>query len=476
MTPTTSRDQGPERSSTSRSRRARAARRRRRRRLLLAFALLLLVVLLAGGVTLAAHRSRNDGAAALAAGQNQAASGVVREGSGGARGDQGQPQPRAVLGPRVIHHYPRDIQVLSFGYRAWNGASCYALVVVPAWYRKAGRPPLPLVISSHGRGGGPLAPVHRWRHLEAKDGFILVAPSGQGRRYAAYSFAAPGQLSDLMRMPELVRRAFPWLRIRRRCVYAAGSSMAGMEALMLAARYPDRIAGCVAADPVTDLTARYAVMPISHMTGTVVQDIVRLEVGGTPAQVPLDYAVRSPLAYARNLAFDGVPLLIYWSPKDREVMNQRQEQAGRLCRRIRAFNPSAPLKEVVTDLPHGFAYSFKERLPQALHFLHPGGHWRTVQANPPPHWHYASAQPSETVWGYRFTARGAPPAFWHVGGASSTLLKVVSAQPLDIALPPRAGTQALVRVAGHDRLFTRTGGHRILLRLPAGSATVRLSP
>ena len=366
--------------------------------------------------------------------------------------------------------------MLSFSYRAWNGASCYALVVVPAWYRKAGRPPLPLVISSHGRGGGPLAPVHRWRHLEAKDGFILVAPSGQGRRYAAYSFAAPGQLSDLMRMPELVRRAFPWLRIRRRCVYAAGSSMAGMEALMLAARYPDRIAGCVAADPVTDLAARWDVMPISHMTGTVVQDIVSLEVGGTPAQVPLDYAVRSPLAYARNLAFDGVPLLIYWSPKDREVMNQRLEQAGRLCRRIRAFNPSAPLKEVVTDLPHGFAYSFKERLPQALHFLHPGGHWRTVQANPPPHWYYASAQPSETFWGYRFTARGAPPAFWHVGSASSTLLKVVSAQPLSIAIPPREGTQALMRVAGHDRLFTGSPGRHILLRLPAGSATVRLSP
>jgi pimeloyl-ACP methyl ester carboxylesterase len=443
---------------------------------LLAIAFVLLAAVLAGGVAVVVHRSPDDGAAVLAAlpGRSTASSPRAERGAAGdAHG--GQRRRRAVPGPRVVHHYPRDIRILSFRYRAWNGAPAYALVVVPAWYRKAGRPRLPLVISSHGRGGPPLAPVHRWRHQPAGDGFVLVAPSGQGRRFAAFSYAAPGQLSDLMRMPQLVHRAFPWLRIDRRCVYAAGSSMAGMEALMLAARYPDRIAGCVAVDPVTDLAARYRLMPVSRATGPEVQTIVRLEVGGTPAQAPLAYAVRSPLAYARNLADDGVPLLVYWSRRDRVILKQGQQQTGRLCRRIRALNPRAPLKEVVTDLPHGFAYSFKERLPHALDFLHPHGHWRTVPANPPPHWSYASALRSATVWGYRFIAHGVPRAFWHVS-VSSKLLKVVSAQPLSIAIPSSAGTRVLVRAGGHDRLFTRARSHHIVVRVPAGRATVEVAP
>jgi pimeloyl-ACP methyl ester carboxylesterase len=458
MTPTTSRESGTE-----------------RRWLLLAIPLALLAVLLVGGVSRVVHSPKNDGAVALAEGSPKAVAAPRAEhnGGGGARGSQGQ-QP-AATGPRVVYHHRPEVHVLSFGYRAWNGAYGYALVVVPAWYRKAGRPPLPLVISSHGRGGGPLAPLRRWRHLEARDGFILVAPSGQGRRFAAYSFAAPGQVSDLMRMPQLVRRAFPWIRIRRRCIYAAGSSMAGMEALMLAALYPDRIAACVSADPVTDLAARYRVMPVSLATGPAVQDMVRLEVGGTPEQVPLAYAVRSPLAYARNLAYGGVPLLVYWSPKDRVVVKQGQQQAGRLCRRIRSLNPNAPLTEIVTGLPHGLAYSYKERLPQALDFLHPGGHWRTLPASPPPRRYYASAQRSATIWGYRIIVHGTPRAFWHVSVATN-LLRVVSAQPLSLVIPASAGTRVLVRMAGRDRLLAPARGHHIVVRVPPGGATVRLSP
>ena len=192
--------------------------------------------------------SQNDAARALAARHGQTAAtprvGSVRGADVALVKVAARPWPDQP----VLRARPHKVRMLSFGYRAWNGATCYALVVVPAWYRKAGRPPLPLVISSHGRGGPAQAPVRRWRDLEARDGFILVAPSGQGRRIATYSFAAAGQLSDLMRMPQLVHRAFPSIRsggagLRSRVEHGA------MEALMLAARYPDRIAACLSSMP-----------------------------------------------------------------------------------------------------------------------------------------------------------------------------------------------------------------------------------
>lgn len=376
--------------------------------------------------------------------------------------------------PLFIRRGPREVRLLSFRYRAWDGAHARAYVVVPAWYRRGDAPSLPLVISSHGRGGGALGPVYRWRYLEGRDGFILVSPSGHGVHYAAYSYAAPGQIADLMRMPRFIHRAFPWIHIDPRRIYAAGASMGGMEALVLAARYPDRIAACLSVDAVTDLAARYWAMPFSFHTGVAVQDILRAEVGGSPEQVPLAYAARSSLFWARNLAFDRVPLLIYWSRKDCEVIHQRTQQSGRLCRRILALDPQAPLTEIVTDLGHGGAYSFKTRLPQALAFLRPDGHWRKLPTRAPKHWQYTSPLRSATVWGYRIVAQCGRPGFWCVKIAGRGLMRVSSPRPLTISMPTVPGAQATVLVDGRVVLM-QTLRRRLTVHLPPGRATVRLS-
>src|SRR5207244_371953 len=44
------------------------------------------------------------------------------------------------------------VRILGFGYRAHNGVERLAFLVLPRWYGPQRHPPIPLVISPHGRG------------------------------------------------------------------------------------------------------------------------------------------------------------------------------------------------------------------------------------------------------------------------------------------------------------------------------------
>src|SRR5205814_4042320 len=60
----------------------------------------------------------------------------------------------------------------------------------------------------------------------------------------------------------------------------------------------------------------------------------------------LAYAARSPLMYARAIAESCVPLQIWWSRKDRVVM-ESPKHSGSLFRAIARMNPAAPVDEYV---------------------------------------------------------------------------------------------------------------------------------
>ena len=131
-------------------------------------------------------------------------------------------------------------------------------VVLPAWYGPGNNPPLPLVISPHGRGAtGPLE-----RRL------LRPAPRGRPLRRDQPGRDGPAAAALLLRRPRPDRRpradararrsaALPWLRIDRTRIYALGSSMGGQETLLLVARHPELLAGAAALDSVTDLARRY---------------------------------------------------------------------------------------------------------------------------------------------------------------------------------------------------------------------------
>jgi poly(3-hydroxybutyrate) depolymerase len=245
-------------------------------------------------------------------------------------------------------------------YRSFHGEIRSAIVVLPRWYGPRRDPPIPLVISPHGSGVEPRDNAQRWGDLPALGRFAVVNPEGQGAKLELYSWGSPAQISDLARMPSIVRRALPWLRLAPHRVYAVGGSMGGQETLLLAAEHPRLLAGAVSFDAPTNMAARYVAFP--HL----LQRLARREVG--PRADRELWADRSPIDYARKLAFSGVPLEIWWSTRDEVVVDQAEE-SGRLFREIRRLNPLAPVLQVVGRWRHTAEMRSYRLLPVALRWL-----------------------------------------------------------------------------------------------------------
>ena len=271
----------------------------------------------------------------------------------------------------------KAVRIWRIGYRAYGGQSRPAFVVLPAWYGPGDDPRIPLVISPHGRGRSAFENVKLWGDLPAIGSFAVISPAGHGRKLRNYSWGAPGQISDLARMPEIAHYSLPWLHIRRHSIYAVGGSMGGQETLLLLARHPHLLAGAVAFDSVTNFARQYE--NFSHLRcdakcrrvwhgsiGTGLKRLAQREVGGTPASDPQAYAERSPLHFARQIAFSDVPLELWWSKADLIVPDQERDQSGALFARIRQLNPDAPIEAFTGYWIHGAEMHANTRLPFAL--------------------------------------------------------------------------------------------------------------
>lgn len=256
------------------------------------------------------------------------------------------------------------VRTVTVNYRAWNGASRQAVLVLPKWYGTKKDPAIPLVISPHGRGGRAAANARLWGGLPAFGPFAVVNPQGQGRRLTAYSWGWRGQIDDLARMPAILEHALPWFHVDHRRIYAIGSSMGGQETLLLAALHPKLLTAAAPLDSATDMAARYRAFATTPGEAGA-QRLARIEIGGTPSSVPKAYAARSPITYARQLATGGVPIDIWWSRNDKIVRDQNQ-QSGRLYRTIKHINPKAPVEQFVGTWAHSHEMHPLARLPLAL--------------------------------------------------------------------------------------------------------------
>ena len=250
-------------------------------------------------------------------------------------------------------------QAERISYIAHDGVRRPAWLLFPATYRGG---PIPLVISPHGRGVDARSNALIWGDLPGEGGFAVINPGGEGRRLHWFSWGAPGQIADLARMPAIAEAY--GINVNPRRIYAFGGSMGGQETLLLVARHPHLLAGAAAFDPATDMVRRYYDFArLKH--GRELQLLARREFGGTPAQVPRAYAVRSPDRLAARLADSGVPLEIYWSTADRVIADQRQE-TGWLVTQMRRDHLDERLWNFEGDWAHTAEMRANRRLPRAL--------------------------------------------------------------------------------------------------------------
>src|SRR3954452_21974177 len=256
------------------------------------------------------------------------------------------------------------VRFVTIQYTTHDGLHRDAYVVLPDWYGPGNNPPIPLIISPHGRGVSAEENVDRWGDLPSFGSFAVVNPEGQGRRFARFSWGYAGQIDDLARMPRILRTTIPWLRVDTARVYAFGASMGGQESLLLLARHPSLLAGVAAFDPVTDMAKRYrdfqrlgcnraCMRQWGATLGKGLRLKAREEIGGTPRTARHAFAARSPLTYVRRIAHSGVPVQLWWSRVDR-VVNPR-DQSVPFARALRRLHPRAPLHTVVGRWPHSAA-------------------------------------------------------------------------------------------------------------------------
>jgi pimeloyl-ACP methyl ester carboxylesterase len=268
------------------------------------------------------------------------------------------------------------VRAWTIHYRAHSGARRAATVLLPAWYGPKKHPPIPLVISPHGRGVSGRTNARIWGNLPARGPFAVVSPDGQGRRLARHSWGYAGQIDDLARMPVILRRTLPWLRIDHRQIFAIGGSMGGQETLLLLARHPRLLAGAAVFDAVVDFTLQYRRFRVlgcnaacrrqwTEPLGSGLRELARHEIGGMPKKRPIAYRVRSPLTYVRAIASSCVPLQIWWSTADR-VVTVHERQSARLLSKIQELNPRAPVSGYVGFWRHTAAMRARSHLPIAL--------------------------------------------------------------------------------------------------------------
>lgn len=202
--------------------------------------------------------------------------------------------------------------------------------------------------------------------LAEKYHVLIALPHGHHRNIENCSLGYPAQIQDLADLSTiLIDKGFP-VDLNR--VYIIGNSMGAQEALLTAGKFPDRIAACVASNPVVDLAAWYYDLKDGNDLEIMkfkTWDLISNEVGGTPELLPDAYAERSAFSFVDKIK--DVPTLILWSEYDRIVPHQEDHQAYKFYQTVKGKYPLAPMSEFNHSRAHGLPSEINDSLGYEIH-------------------------------------------------------------------------------------------------------------
>lgn len=241
-----------------------------------------------------------------------------------------------------------DIAVMRTWYAAWNGRVRSMLVVYP----KEPKRPLPLIVALHAATGDATCDNGFVAYADDLQ-FAVACIGGQGAATRGSSYGAPGQIDDVLRVPDLVRNRADQLPLDDAQTILAGSSMGGMEALLAADRSPERFSTVVSLDAPVDLTLRFRTLGRSAKDEGKRRALIA-ECGGTPTTAQRCFAQRSPITQMGRMSAADVPVVMEWSRRDR--IGGLDGQSPLYAKRLAHGRPTRCVDVRVSALTHGASW------------------------------------------------------------------------------------------------------------------------
>ena len=225
------------------------------------------------------------------------------------------------------------------------------------WYDPGRDGAVPLVVALHSWGASchwnsPAKGVFAYCK---KNGWAMVYPNYRGPNVRPEACGGELAVQDILDV-------IAWVKAVRKIdadrVYVIGGSGGGHMSLLMAGRHPEVFAGAAAFCPITDLK-RWRDDSLARRADYVWK--IEKSCGGTPEEMPLEYAKRSPLTHLPKARAAALPVYIATGIHDGHTGSVPVGHS------IRAFNALADEADRISEADIAFIEA-NEKIPEALQF------------------------------------------------------------------------------------------------------------